>query len=87
MKSSVTVAVVVNRRYAPEAPCGCTFTLTLGEGDALHLALNLLLIGVALGLALEAAAEDPAEGPDPASRRSPGAPPEPLTEQSSKEDR
>ncbi len=67
--SLFTVALVVNQRLAPEAPCGCTFTLTLGTADGVHVALNLILVGLALGLAFET---PPAET---ASQSRPGASP------------
>ncbi len=47
------VASAVNAYYAPSAPCGCWFTLTLGESSVAHILLNLFLAGLAFSLVLE----------------------------------
>lgn len=48
--AAFTVALVVNLIVAPGSVCGCWFSLTLAQSDGGHIALNLLLVGLALTL-------------------------------------
>ncbi|MCB1037730.1 MAG: hypothetical protein KDD47_28110, partial [Acidobacteria bacterium] len=43
-----TVALVVNQFVAPGSVCGCWFSLTLAKSGSTHVALNLVLLGLAL---------------------------------------
>lgn len=46
-----TAALTANVLYAaPGTPCGCWFTLTLGESNRIHIALNVALLALAASL-------------------------------------
>ncbi len=49
-------ALGVNYYYSPSTPCGCWFTITLGESSPGHILLNLLLAFLAFTIAAEAPA-------------------------------
>ena len=51
--SVFVVALAVNRLVAPEAECGCWFTLTLGRATGAHILLDLVLLGLAVTSWLE----------------------------------
>jgi len=54
--------LTANALYAPPGtPCGCWFTLTLGESNRLHIALDVALLAVAASLVFSAR---PASGGD-----------------------
>lgn len=47
------LALGVNYYYDQSAPCGCSFTFTLGDSSPVHIALNLILAGLALTLPID----------------------------------
>lgn len=51
--SVFTLALAVNQRYAPDAECGCWFTVTLGKATGSHILQNVLLLGLALSVWLD----------------------------------
>lgn len=61
-----TAALVANLLYGPPgAPCGCWFTLTLGESNRLHVALNLALLALAASVALTRGEDEETVQPEP----------------------
>lgn len=46
--SAFTVALLFNYIYAPEAVCGCWFSITLGTASITHILQNVTLFGLAL---------------------------------------
>lgn len=48
-----TLVLGANQIYAPGTVCGCWFTLTLAKSTGGHVALNLVLLGLALTVWLE----------------------------------
>lgn len=61
-----TAALVANLLYGPPgAPCGCWFTLTLGESNRLHVALNLALLALAASVALTRGQDEETVQPEP----------------------
>lgn len=61
-----TAAIAANALYGPPgAPCGCWFTLTLGESNRLHIALNLALLALAASVALTQGQGEEAMTPNP----------------------
>ncbi len=43
-----TLALTLNYIYKPGAICGCWFTITLGTATEIHIAQNLVMLGLAL---------------------------------------
>jgi len=50
MMAVFTAALGLNRLLGGRGICGCWFTITLARGDGMHVAQNLIMLGLALAL-------------------------------------
>jgi hypothetical protein len=46
--AAFTVALIVNHKYAPDATCGCWFSITLGTSTLIHILQDAVLTGLAI---------------------------------------
>lgn len=53
-----TTALIVNHIYAPEAVCGCWFSITLGTATLTHILMNLTLLGLAIVIWMDGQSKD-----------------------------
>jgi uncharacterized membrane protein len=53
-----TIALFVNYIYAPQAICGCWFSITLSTANIFHILLNLTLFGLAIVVWLDSRSMD-----------------------------
>lgn len=57
MVLAFTVALALNYIYAPEASCGCWFTISSGRINLAHLLQNTVLMGLAIFVAQNSACQ------------------------------